>query len=164
MLTKVLEGSNKIEIWVLRVQFVTPNPNFMDDCKGKSLKIQPIDFSIIWCPIVRWASEWSLYTRGLPTSAGFLPTRFLQPHTEDPWQDDSVLLVLLMIPKMVSQGDCWAQPGGVVTTRSNEVSAKMREKNQDAYPKWVPEVLLLGFGSGLKISEWFVVGSSHPSY
>ena len=47
---KVLEGSNKIEIWVLRVQFVTPNPNFMDDCKGKSLKIQPIDFSIISSP------------------------------------------------------------------------------------------------------------------
>ena len=106
-----LEGSTKIEIWVLRVQFVTPNPNFMDDCKGKSLKIQPIDFSIIWCPS-------SLGNWIIPTSAGFLPTRFLQAHTEDPDRMFSTASTS-GDPKDGEPGRLLGVPGVIVTTRSN---------------------------------------------
>lgn len=91
-------------------------------CKGKSLKIQPIDFSIISSPppiMSKWmipvypgAPHLCRISSEVRISSG-------QIHTEDPWRDDSVLLILLVIPKMVSQGDCWALPGVIVTTRSN---------------------------------------------
>ena len=142
MRTKVLEGSNKIEIWVLRVQFVTPNWNFMDDCKGKSIKIQPIDFSIIWCPrpiMSKWMipvypgaphlSRISSYTISSAPHWGSLTGWFSTASTSDDPKDGEPGRLL---------GAAWCHSHNKVqlSERQNEAGKKW-----GWIPKWAPEVL-----------------------